>query len=279
MEQLAALVAGGGVVALTGAGLSTDSGIPDYRSPGAPERRPMTYADFVASEENRQRYWARSHLGWQRMGVAAPNAGHRVLADLEADGLVGGVVTQNVDRLHAAAGTRALVELHGRIDEVVCLACERVSPRDTLHARLADLNPRWTGTASAAAVAPDGDFVLEDTAGFVVAGCEVCGGPLKPHLVFFGESVPAARVGEAYALVDSARALLVLGTSLTVWSGRRFVMRARRNDVPVAIVNRGPTRADAVAAVRLDAGTSETLAALHSALHPANWGGNPRSGG
>ncbi|KRF37858.1 NAD-dependent deacetylase [Nocardioides sp. Soil805] len=249
------------LVALTGAGLSTDSGIPDYRGPGAPVRMPMTYQEFVAGPGQQQRYWARSHLGWARMGHAEPNAGHRALARLDPELLI----TQNVDGLHEAAGSRQLVALHGRVSEVVCLGCRRVTPRAALQERLAHLNAGWLAEHAAAAMRPDGDVELEQTDGFVVPGCAECEGPLKPHVVFFGENVPAERVARCYAAVDalgSAGALLVAGSSLTVMSGLRFVKRAARAGTPVVIVNRGTTRGDEHATYRLGTGCSEFLTAL-----------------
>lgn len=260
-----ALLAGRRLVALTGAGLSTDSGIPDYRGPSSPARRPMTFGEFRSGDDARRRYWARSHVGWARMNHAVPNAGHHALAALERGGVVRAVVTQNVDGLHGAAGSRDVVDLHGRIDEVVCLDCKAVTARDLLQARLIALNPGFAEAAVAAESAPDGDAVLDDTEGFVVADCDTCGGVLKPHVVFFGENVPRERVDRSYALVEDlvdGGALLVAGSSLTVMSGLRFVKRARALDVPVVIVNRGETRGDPLATVRVDAGCSETLCAL-----------------
>lgn len=274
LDRAADIASWGGVVALTGAGLSTDSGIPDYRGPGSPGRRPMSYADFLSDAVNRQRYWARSHVGWRRMSRARPNPGHHALAALEAAGVVDSVITQNVDRLHVEAGSRRVVELHGRIDEVTCLACRAVTTRAELDRRLTDLNADWDAAAapSVAEVAPDGDAVIGDTSGFRVADCRSCGGVLKPHLVFFGESVPRPRVERCQALVDSARSLLVAGSSLTVFSGRRFVVRARRRGIPVIVVNRGATRCDGdldpAVDVRIDAGCSPVLTELARAVAP-----------
>lgn len=246
-------------VALTGAGMSTDSGIPDYRGPGSPRATPMQYADFVRSEDDRRRYWARSYLGWARMGLARPNRGHHALAALAPSGLQG-VITQNVDQLHTAAGSAPVIDLHGRISEVVCLDCGDVTERSAVQRRLAELNPdlgpRPVGHAE---LRPDGDAVVEDWSDFVLADCRRCGGPLKPHLVFFGESVPRDRVDQAYALVDAAEVLVVLGSSLTVMSGLRFVRHAAKTGRPVVIVNRGSTRGDDLATVRLERGTSPTL--------------------
>jgi NAD-dependent SIR2 family protein deacetylase len=261
------LLAGRPIVALTGAGLSTDSGIPDYRGPGSPARTPMTYQVFVSGADARRRYWARSFVGWSTMAHARPNAGHRALVDLEDAGVLHGLITQNVDGLHSAAGSRAVIDLHGRIDTVVCLDCRRTSPRIDLQERLAALNP---GFGADAAVNPDGDAELDDALvdAFVLAPCERCGGPLKPDVVFFGENVPRDRVTRAYALVDAMRgggALLVAGSSLTVMSGLRFVRHAHKLGVPVVIVNRGATRGDPLATELVDAGCSDVLPALAAA--------------
>jgi NAD-dependent SIR2 family protein deacetylase len=257
------------LVVLTGAGLSTDSGIPDYRGPGAPARMPMTYQEFVSGPEAQRRYWARSHLGWSRMRGAEPNAGHRAVAALGADL----VITQNVDGLHEAAGTPRLIALHGRIAEVVCLSCRATTPRAALQQRLAELNPGWVERHAAVATRPDGDVDLEDTSDFVVPGCVSCGGALKPDVVFFGENVPAPRVARCYAaverLADVGGVLLVAGSSLTVMSGLRFVKRAAKLGTPVVIVNRGATRGDELATHRVDAGTSDWLPELAALRAPS----------
>ena len=253
-------------VALTGAGLSTDSGIPDYRGPNASARTPMTFSEFVSGPEAQQRYWARSHLGWSRMRRAEPNDGHRALAALEARGRVPLLVTQNVDGLHEAAGSRALCALHGRIADVVCLACRAQSSRASLHRRLGELNPGWGDRHADLQVRPDGDVELSDTDGFVVPACEACGGVLKPDVVFFGENVPKPRVERCYAAIDaldpSSDALVVLGSSLTVMSGFRFVRHATRRGVPVVVVTRGPTRADDLPVLKVHHGTTEFLRCL-----------------
>ncbi|WP_439937170.1 Sir2 family NAD-dependent protein deacetylase [Nocardia sp. N13] len=254
------LLAGRRLVVLTGAGLSTDSGIPDYRGPGAPARAPMTYQEFVAGPEAQQRYWARSHLGWQRMGRAVPNDGHHALARLDPELLI----TQNVDGLHEAAGTRSLVALHGRVADVVCLSCRRTSSRGALERELDALNPGWLERHGWVESRPDGDVDLDDTHDFVVPRCP-CGGPLKPDVVFFGENVPADRVARCYAAVEALGtdgALLVAGSSLTVMSGLRFVKRAAAGGTPVVVVNRGLTRGDALATYKLEVGCSEFLTAL-----------------
>lgn len=245
---------------LTGAGVSTDSGIPDYRGAGAPVRTPMTIAQFRSGHAARQRYWARSFLGWSSMSTARPNATHHLLARLEDDGRLSGLITQNVDGLHTAAGHRDVVDLHGRIDRVVCLECGALSGRADLQVRLTALNRAFT--AAGGAILPDGDVALEATDGFVVADCDVCGGVLKPDVVFFGDSVPPERVAHCSALVEEADALVVLGSSLQVFSGRRFVRQACARKIPVVIVNRGVTRADQLATLKVDAGCAETLRSL-----------------
>jgi NAD-dependent SIR2 family protein deacetylase len=251
---------------LTGAGISTDSGIPDYRGPDSPPRKPMTIAEFRSGARARQRYWARSHVGWSTMGAAEPNAGHHAVAAMERTGLTAGVITQNVDGLHTAAGCRSVVDLHGRISDVRCLECEEVTPREWLHDRLALLNPTF-GRHLAAETAPDGDAVVDDVESFRVADCARCGGVLKPDVVFFGENVAKPLVERCYRLVERAQAVLVAGSSLTVLSGFRFVRHAARIGRPIVIVNRGRTRADELATVRLDAGCSETLPALVTRVH------------
>jgi len=271
-----ALQAGGAVV-LSGAGLSTESGIPDYRGPSGQARRaqPMTYQAFTGSELARQRYWARSHLGWRHIAGAAPNAGHRAVTELERRGLVTAIITQNVDGLHQAAGAAAVVELHGSLQWVTCLSCGRPSSRFSLDERLRAANPSWSpsrgpllppGQEDGPVVNPDGDVELSDTGGFIVVGCLACGGVLKPDVVFFGESVPRSRVDHCYSLVDAASCLVVLGSSLTVFSGLRYVRHAAKLGIPVVIVNQGGTRGDPVAAARIDAPLGETLTAALASL-------------
>jgi NAD-dependent SIR2 family protein deacetylase len=255
---------GSRLVVLTGAGLSTDSGIPDYRGPGSVARQPMTYQEFVSGPLARQRYWARSHLGWSRMRRADPNDGHRALARLDLDLLI----TQNVDGLHEAAGSRRLVALHGRIADVVCLSCRRTTSRSRLAELMTRANPGFGEAHADVLTRPDGDVDLDETSGFVVPECDDCGGVLKPDVVFFGENVPPARVQQCYDAVDALTpddALLVVGSSLTVMSGFRFVRRAAKAGTPVVIVNRGETRGDDLATVKLHAGCSEFLTALATA--------------
>ncbi|MFZ2750546.1 MAG: NAD-dependent protein deacetylase [Propioniciclava sp.] len=266
VAALADVLSGRRWVALTGAGISTDSGIPDYRGPDARPTNPITYGDFVRRPEARRRYWFRSMMGFRSFGVAQPNAGHRALAQLGAP-----IITQNVDALHERAGSREVIDLHGLIDRVICLACGDLSTRTDLQIRLEDANPGITGTipAGAAELRPDGDADIADPDDFAVPACRVCGGVLKPDVVFFGESVPKPRVEASFALVDAAQALLVAGSSLTVMSGLRFARHAAKAGVPLLIVNHGATRADDLATVRVDAGTSTTLVALADSLSPA----------
>jgi len=252
----------GRLLVLTGAGLSTDSGIPDYRGPGSPARTPMTYQEFVSGPESQRRYWARAHVGWSRMRHAEPNAGHRALVALEQQGRVELLVTQNVDGLHERAGTRSLVALHGRITDVVCIDCRHVVARAKVQERMGSLNPGYVRRHGDAAVRPDGDVELDETAGFVVPACEGCGGRLKPDVVFFGENVPKDRVQRCYSALDRADALLVAGSSLTVMSGFRFVRYAAKAGRPVVIVNRGATRGDELATVKVERGCSEFLGEL-----------------
>jgi NAD-dependent SIR2 family protein deacetylase len=276
-HTLVSILGAGDVTVLSGAGLSTESGIPDYRGPSGQARRagqPMTYQAFTGSAAARQRYWARSHLGWRHITEAAPNSGHRAVALLERAGLVHSIITQNVDGLHQAAGASAVTELHGSLHRVVCLGCWERSPRDELDARLRAANPGWARTSDAAgtagtagtaagepAVNPDGDVALEETSGFVVADCVSCGGMLKPDVVFFGENVPRPRVTSCFDQVSASSALVVLGSSLTVLSGLRYVRHAASLGVPVVIVNQGSTRGDSLAAATLDAPLGPTLTA------------------
>lgn len=267
-EALLELLRGRSCVALTGAGCSTESGIPDYRGPGSGPRvpTPIRYREFVTEPEARRRYWARSALGWPRMARARPNGAHRALARMEWTGALEGVITQNVDGLHRGAGTRTLVELHGDLARVGCLDCGAEEAREDVQRRIEAANPGWTDRP--VEIAPDGDAALprEVERRFVVPECLECGGRLKPDVVFFGENVPRDRVEEAWRLFGDAEALLVVGSSLTVWSGYRFVHRAAEEDVPVAIVNVGPTRGDDVASVRVEARAGELLPRLTSAL-------------
>ena len=269
LDALADLVAEGDVLVLSGAGLSTDSGIPDYRGTTGSLRRhtPMTYQTFTRDPRGRHRYWARSYVGWRQMRAARPNDGHRAVAALQDAGLLSGLITQNVDGLHQAGGARDVVELHGGLDRTVCLGCGDVADRAALDERLRVANPHFGPHVDE--VNPDGDAELPEEVldGFVMVGCLACGaGPLKPDVVFFGETVPRDRVDACFALVEEAGSLLVLGSSLTVMSGYRFVLRAATLGVPVAIVTVGPTRGDAKADVRVDAPLGVVLPALAARL-------------
>ena len=277
---LIALLAGRRIAVLTGAGMSTDSGIPDYRGPDSPPSNPMTIRQFTGDPVFRQRYWARNHLGWRHMDQRLPNAGHRALAALEHLGVVTGVITQNVDLLHTKAGSRNVVNLHGSYAHVVCLSCEYTTSRAALADQLEALNPGFTERCAAPgglAVAPDADAVVGDTSCFRYLNCPSCGGMLKPDIVYFGENVPKSRVDQALSLVKDADALLVAGSSLTVFSGYRFVRHAASLGIPIAIVNRGPTRGDDLATVKVDGGCSENLALLAdelpacAATEPSAW--------
>ncbi len=281
-EPLAGFVAAHRPLVLTGAGISTESGIPDYRGPDGRRRvQPMQHGEFVGSSEARQRYWARGFVGWGRFAASTPNAGHRAVADLQRAGLVGTVVTQNVDGLHQAGGAVDVVELHGSLAEVVCLTCGDRSDRDLLQARMQDDNPEFAARATGSApdgsqvssqIRPDGDIVLggDVVRTFVVPLCRACGADtLKPDVVFFGGSVPRDRVAHVTDLVAGSGGLLVLGSSLAVMSGYRFVRQAARDGIPVAILTHGPTRGDAEATLRLDAPLGPTLAAAVGELVPA----------
>ncbi|MBD0323255.1 MAG: NAD-dependent protein deacetylase [Aldersonia sp.] len=264
-RRLRGLIDGRRTVVLTGAGISTDSGIPDYRGPDSPPRKPMTFQQFIGDSDFRRHYWARNHVGWRHMDATAPNAGHRALARLERAGVVHAVITQNVDLLHTKAGSRNVIDLHGTYAQVVCLDCGHRLSRHTLAARLEQANPRFAELVAggrAIEVAPDADAVIAHTAHFRPVDCGECGGVLKPDIVYFGESVPRDRVAAAFDLVERAEALLVAGSSLTVMSGLRFVRRAAKLGIPIAIVNRGDTRGDELATLKIDAGCSEVLEAL-----------------
>jgi NAD-dependent SIR2 family protein deacetylase len=265
VDQLAELMGTGNTLVLSGAGLSTESGIPDYRGPTGRARpaTPMTYQEFTGSPAARQRYWARSHSGYLGIARAQPNAGHRAVAALQQRGLLSGLITQNVDGLHQAAGSYPVIELHGGLDRVICLHCKAISDRAELQARLLEANPGVLPEAGPAK--PDGDVDLSEqqVARFRMVECLDCGlGPLKPDVVFFGENVPAERVALCYQLVESSGLLLVLGSSLTVASGFRFVRRAMQRGVPVAIVNSGATRGDPYATLRIDAPLGAVLPEL-----------------
>lgn len=272
MSRLVGLVAQGAALVVSGAGISTGSGIPDYRGPDGRHRddRPMTIDRFLASDHDQRAYWARSHIGWERFRRAAPNDAHRAVTDLQRADLLCGVVTQNVDGLHPAAGTTGVMEIHGRLGEVVCLDCGELTGRDLLAERLEERNPGFREEVSAdeTAVRPDGDILLHphDVERFAFVGCTTCGGRLKPGVIMFGEQVPRDRYAQARSLIDGARSLIVLGSSLSVGSGYRFVLDAARRGIPIAIVNRGPSRGDAHATIRVDDDLCDVLPTVARAV-------------
>ena len=265
LDTAVELLSGHRIAVLTGAGVSTDSGIPDYRGEGAPVRTPMTFAKFLSGPEFRKRYWAGSHLGWRRFDGAEPNAGHLALARLERDGITNGVITQNVDGLHPKAGSEHVVDLHGTMDRVHCLNCGQSFARADIAERITAANP-WLDLPESVELGPDGDVAFTRIEEFVTPECTVCGGILKPDVVFFGEFVPTEKFHEALSLVQSADALLVAGSSLAVNSGIRLLDRAAKRHIPIVIVNRGATKGDSRADVKIDAGTSETLTVLAERL-------------
>ena len=272
LEAVAALMRERSAVLLTGAGLSTDSGIPDYRGPTSPPRQPLSYQEFMGDPLLRQRYWARNHVGWTHLHHAKPNAGHYAAEALERGGHLKGIITQNVDRLHENAGARNVVDLHGRFDRIVCMTCSNTFSREFLANILEELNPGFLDAVSAAggvSLAPDADAELESEKlirWFKPATCPLCGGLLKPDFVFFGENVPKDRVERSYRMVDEAQLLVVAGSSLTVMSGLRFVKKAAKDGKPVVIINRGDTRGDSLAHVKLVTGVGESLGWLADAL-------------
>ncbi len=255
------------IAVLTGAGVSTDSGIPDYRGAGALPRNPMKFQQFLTDAEYRKRYWAGSHLGWRRFDGASPNDGHRTLAALELRGLVNGIITQNVDGLHLRAGSQRVVDLHGTMDRVRCLTCNQTFSRSDVAERIATANP-WLEEPGSGELGPDGDVEFTQIADFVTPHCTVCDGILKPDIVFFGEFIPTEKFAEASALVQAADALVIAGSSLVVNSGIRLLDQAAKRKLAIVIINRGVTKGDPRATVKLDAGVSETLAELSQRLLP-----------
>lgn len=264
--ESAHILRGHRIALLTGAGISTDSGIPAYRGEGASTRgKPMTIQSFLGDEAARRRYWVGAHLGWRAFADAEPNAGHTALSEMEDEGLVTGVITQNVDGLHLRAGSAHVIEVHGTMRRVLCLRCGQVFDRRDIAVQIEQQNP-WIVVPDSIALAPDGDVLPQSTDGFVVPVCTVCSGMLRPDVVFFGEYVPQDRFRAAESLLRASTALVVAGSSLTVNSGVRLVERARRRGIPLVIVNREPTRADPWAHVTLPAGTSDVLPALQELL-------------
>lgn len=254
-------IAGKKILALTGAGLSTDSGIPDYRGEGRVARHPMTYDTFMGSFQAQQKYWARSYVGWSRIAMAKPNPGHFSLAQAETTGMISALITQNVDGLHQQAGSRNVVDLHGRLDRVICLGCGKIISRSEMDLLLEQLNPNIRKDPNVE-FTPDGDAEVIGTESFQVPSCDICGGVYKPDVVFFGEAVPTDRVENAMAMLDRAQCLLVAGSSLTVNSGFRFAKLAQKAGKPIVIVNIGPTRADSLATAKIEANTSYALERL-----------------
>ncbi|MFK0401223.1 Sir2 family NAD-dependent protein deacetylase [Microbacterium sp. NPDC090225] len=266
IEKAADLLRGRHIALLTGAGVSTDSGIPAYRGEGAtPRSNPMTIQTYLGDEAARRRYWVGGHLGWRAFARADPNPGHRALAEMESSGVVSGVITQNVDGLHLRAGSSHVIEVHGTMRRVLCLHCGQVFDRRDVAGQIEELNP-WITVPENVPLAPDGDVLPESIEGFVIPRCTVCDGMLKPDVVFFGEYVPQDRFRAAESLLRSSTAMIVAGSSLVVNSGVRLVERARRRSIPLIIVNREPTRADAWADVTIAAGTSDVLPALQELL-------------
>jgi NAD-dependent SIR2 family protein deacetylase len=261
LESLVELVAGRRVAVLTGAGVSTDSGIPDYRGQGASKRTPMNISDFLNSERARKRYWAGAHVGWKSFSQAEPNAGHLAIAAMEQGGAIEGVISQNVDGLHRRAGNSHVVDLHGSLDRVVCLDCSQQFDRVSIEQQLSNDNP-WLDELSSIVLAPDGDVDVSNYDELTIPACSVCGGVLKPDVVFFGEFVPAKIFSAAQSLIKRADALIVAGSSLAVNSAVRLVDQARREKMPIAIINKGMTKGDRKAALKLDGGTSPILTAL-----------------
>ncbi|MDH6422655.1 Sir2 family NAD-dependent protein deacetylase [Aurantimicrobium minutum] len=269
MDAVVELVAGRRVAVLTGAGVSTDSGIPDYRGKGASKRTPMNISDFLSSHTARQRYWAGAHVGWKSFSEAEPNQGHLALAAMEQSGIIEGVISQNVDGLHRRAGSSHVVDLHGSLDRVLCLDCGQQFDRSGVESKLSALNP-WLDELRNIVLAPDGDVDVTDYNSVLIPECTVCGGMLKPDVVFFGEFVPAKVFSAATSLVKRADALLIAGSSLTVNSGIRLLEQAKRQRMPVIIVNRGETKGDKKASLKLDAGTSDVLSNLAVKLGAGN---------
>lgn len=265
---LVKLLRGRRTVVLTGAGCSTESGIPDYRGPGtrARARNPIQHMEFIQRPEVRARYWARSLIGWPRFSTARPNAAHHALAAMEREGHVLGLITQNVDRLHHAAGSARIIELHGALAEVRCLSCEGREARVELQERLLALNPNFL--AHQVELRPDGDaeLPLEAVRSFRLADCLHCGGALKPDVVFFGDNVPRPKVEAAFSMVEEADALLVVGSSLAVFSGYRFLLRASERHMPIGMLNIGECRGEELADVRIEARAGDALPLLAEAL-------------
>jgi NAD-dependent SIR2 family protein deacetylase len=266
IDEAVSILRGRSAAVLTGAGVSTDSGIPDYRGVGAPKQHPMSFSDFLQSHRHRQRYWLGSHMGWSRFAAAEPNRGHEAIASAEEASLFSGVVTQNVDALHHKAGSLRVINLHGRLDKVRCIHCGQSFSRQSIAHTIDLLNPWLEKRDISGHIKPDGDVDVAVTAEFVVPSCDMCDGVLKPEVIFFGEFVPTGVFDQAASLIARSEALIIAGSSLVVNTGMRLVNLAHRKKIPIVIINRGPTKADRLATVRIEAGTSETLDALVGGL-------------
>lgn len=266
IDEAVSILRGRSAAVLTGAGVSTDSGIPDYRGVGAPKQHPMSFSDFLQSHRHRQRYWLGSHMGWSRFAAAEPNRGHEAIASAEEASLFSGVVTQNVDALHHKAGSLRVINLHGRLDKVRCIHCGQSFSRQSIAHTIDLLNPWLEKRDISGHIKPDGDVDVAVTSEFVVPSCDMCDGVLKPEVIFFGEFVPTGVFDQAASLIARSEALIIAGSSLVVNTGMRLVNLAHRKKIPIVIINRGPTKADRLATVRIEAGTSETLDALVGGL-------------
>jgi len=249
-------IQGRDLLIVTGAGISTDSGIPDYRGEGHVERHPMTFETFTGSHSARARYWARSYVGWQRIIAASPNPAHEMLAKTGSP-----VITQNVDGLHQQAGSKDVLELHGTLSRVVCMSCGSIISRQEMDRLLHELNPDAVRDLDVE-ISPDGDAEIEVTDEFAVPDCSHCGGFYKPDVVFFGESVPQTRARKADELVEQSEALMVLGSSLSVNSGLRLVKAALKQQKPVVVINRGNTKADGLVTAKINASITDVLPGL-----------------
>ena len=266
LDQAIKVLRGRTTIVLTGAGISTDSGIPDYRGVGAPRAHPMSYQNFMQSPRHRQRYWLGSHLGWNQFSSAKPNLGHTAIATAEASNTFAGVITQNVDALHHKAGSLRVVDVHGRLDRVRCVHCGQSFTRSSIAEKIDALNPWVVGVSLEGPVRPDGDVDVTLVDEFEVPGCDICEGVLKPEVVFFGEFVDPSVFNQAASMVSRSEAVVVAGSSLVVNTGIRLLGIAVKRKLPLVIINRGPTKADHLATVRIEGGTSENLGAIVEAL-------------
>ena len=262
IERARELLDGKKVIAITGAGVSTDSGIPDYRGQGRVARHPLTFDEFLASNANQARYWARSFAGWNRIAMAQPNTAHRALAAAERSNQISDLITQNVDGLHQKAGSQKVLELHGRLDRVICIDCNAGITRIEMDQKIQDTNPDLVRQPEVE-FTPDGDADIEVPADFSAPSCQVCGGRYKPDVVFFGEQIPLQRVALARAQVEAAEAILVAGSSLAVNSGLRLVKQAKQQGLPVVVINIGETKADHLTDVKINASAADVLGSLY----------------